>query len=42
MLCGIIVSYKEGLSVTKKPIRIIKLKDSTGICCLQLFNTSTK
>lgn len=37
MLCGFIISYKDGLSPTKKPIRIIKLKDSTGICTVQLF-----
>lgn len=39
MLCGIIVSFREGLSPTKKPIRIIKLKDSTGVCVLQLFES---
>lgn len=40
MLCGIVISFKEGLSPTKKPIRIVKLKDSTGICTLQLFNNT--
>ncbi len=37
MLCGVILSYREGLSPTKKPIRILKFKDSTGICSLQVF-----
>lgn len=37
MLCGVIVSFREGLSPTKKPIRILKFKDSTGICTIQLF-----
>ena len=37
MLCGVIVSFREGLSPTKKPNRILKFKDSTGICTIQLF-----
>ncbi len=37
MLCGYIVSYKDGFSPTKKPLRIIKFKDSTGISTLQVF-----
>jgi hypothetical protein len=38
MLCGIIISYRETLSVMKKLIRVLKLKDSTGICSLQVFH----
>lgn len=39
LVCGIIVSYRDGLSPLKKPIRIIKLKDSTGVCQLQMFES---
>lgn len=37
MLLGNILSYKDGVSPTKKPIRTIKFKDSTGICTIQIF-----
>lgn len=32
-----IIGYRDGLTPTKKPVRNIRVKDSTGICNLQVF-----
>lgn len=37
LILGMIVSCRDGLSPTKKPIKIIRFKDATGCCSLQVF-----
>ena len=39
ILCGIIVSHREGLSPQKKPILILKIRDSTGLCSVVLYDS---